>query len=171
VGETAGDIRHDIEQTRLRMTATMDAIGYKMDIPARMRYRFSHIVQDVNHAFAGKPGNGNGGEPGLPAMGEEKVSSMLHAAHTGLTETKESPVDTMAPIRDATMGGGSIPEGPSITESIRDTGMEATQQVKETARTAWTSVGSFARENPLAVSLGALAAGMVAGLLMPRMRD
>jgi hypothetical protein len=52
VGQTAGEIRQDIEQTRARMGATIDAIAYRLDLPARTRHRFSHVVQDVSGALS-----------------------------------------------------------------------------------------------------------------------
>ena len=47
MGQTAGEIRQDIEQTRARMGATIDAIGYRLDVPARVRYRVSHMMHDT----------------------------------------------------------------------------------------------------------------------------
>ena len=89
MGQTASEIRSDIEQTRSRMSATIEAIGYRLDVPARMRYRFSHIMHDVSGALARRPNGHNGGES-LVGMGEEKVESMIQAAKGGVADTAEA---------------------------------------------------------------------------------
>jgi hypothetical protein len=169
------------------MTSTLDAIGYKMDIPARMRYRFSHAIHDVSDAFTGKPGNG--GEPGLIAIGEEKLSSMLHATQTGiagvagaaeervedvaqkvqagLSDIKDNLVDTMTSASGATTMPADT-TGAAATESMRNMALEAMETVKETAHTTWGSVGGFARKNSLALGLGAFAVGVLGGMFIPR---
>jgi hypothetical protein len=181
VGETAGEIRYDIGQTRARMSATIDAIGYRLDLPARMRYRFSHIVHDVSGAITGRPDGGNGGEPGLLAMGEQGVNSMLQAAQggvagmvgavqggltsvgqtvqTGLTDIKESVVDTMTSARDTTMAGGT-----DMTQQMQ----QQMQEMRDTAMGTWRRIGGFAKDNALALGLGAFAVGIIAGMFIPR---
>ena len=37
MGETPDEIREDIEDTRARMGDTVEAIGYKADVPSRMK--------------------------------------------------------------------------------------------------------------------------------------
>ena len=37
MGETPEEIRHDIEQTRARMTETVEAIGYRADVKTRAK--------------------------------------------------------------------------------------------------------------------------------------
>lgn len=187
MGEAAGDIRHDIERTRTRMTATLEAISYKMDIPARVRYRFSHIAHDVGDAFTGKPDGGDGGEAGLLTAGEERISAMLHTAQsqisgavgaaggrlsgatqrvqTGLNEIKESVVDTLTTARDA----GKTDAMTSV-EAAKDETMEAAQPAPDGARSTWKTIGAFAKDNALAISLGAFAAGAVAGTFIFRTR-
>jgi hypothetical protein len=186
VGQTPGQIRHDIEQTRSHLTATLDAISYKMDVPARVRYRFSHVVQDVSHVFAGKPngGNGgNGGEPGLLGVAEERIGSVFHSAQgriagaiegrqTGSSDIKEGVVETMT-----TTGQSAISEAATKVEAMGETTTEVMKQTAEAAQesvdragSTWSSVVSFARDNALALGLGAFAVGMIAGMFIPYSR-
>lgn len=187
MGETAGEIRHDIEGTRTRMTATLEAISYKMDIPARVRYRVSHIAHDVGGVLTGKPDGGNGGEPGLLTAGGEKIGAMLHTAQsqiagvvgaagerlggatqrmqTGVTEIKESAVDTLTTSRDA-----GTTAAMTTSDTAKDEGTEAMQMAPDGTTSAWKTIRSFAKDNALALSLGAFAAGAVAGTLIFRTR-
>jgi hypothetical protein len=41
---TAHEIRHDIEQARARVGAAMGAVGYRADMPGRLRDRVSHLA-------------------------------------------------------------------------------------------------------------------------------
>lgn len=180
MGQTAGEIRYDIEQTRSRMSATIDAIGYRLDIPARMRYRFSHIMHDVGGVFTGKPEHGNGGEPGIIAKGEEMVGSALQAAQSGVTGMAGAVEERLSGIGQTVQSGLS-----EIKESVvdrmtsgssdvygtgRGTETSTTEQVRDTATGTWRRMGSFARDNALALSLGALAVGVIAGVFIPRSR-
>jgi hypothetical protein len=74
----------------------------------------------------------------------------------GPSDIKETAVETMTPT---TMSDTATTAPTGITES--------TQEAKDTACSA---VRSFAKENALALSLGAFAAGIIVGLCIPRMR-
>ena len=186
MGQTPGEIRHDIEQIRARMGATIDAIGYRMDVPARMRYRFSHIVRDVSEVLGTKPNGHDGGGAELLAAGQEKMSSMLQAAQsgaaglagaiegrasdlgqtvqTGLTGIKENVMDTMTRI-----GGTARGDAANAGDPTQHQMQEGMQQMRDTAMSTWRRVSSwFARNDALAVGLGALAAGIIAGIFVPR---
>jgi hypothetical protein len=185
VGQTPGEIRHDIEQIRTRMSATIDAIGYRIDVPARARYRFSHIVHDVGEALGTRPNGHDGGGAELLAAGQEKMTSLLQAAQSGvaglagavegrasdlgqtvqsgIASIKENVMDTMTRV------GGTTRSDAASADQMQQQVHEGTQQMRDSAVSTWRRVGDWiARNNALAVGLGVLTAGIVAGFLVPR---
>jgi hypothetical protein len=195
VGQTPGEIRRDIEQTRVRMGANIEAIGYRMDVPARMRYRFSHIVHDVSGALGGKSNGHNGGDGDLIAAGEEKVSSLLQSAQSaltgmagvveervsdagqavrsGLSEAKKTVGETTA---KATGSASSETEDASGWAQDAEPGQaqarmqDRMHKMRDTAMNNWRRLGGFAKDNAPALGLGAFAVGVAAGMLIPRRR-
>lgn len=53
MGEDPAAIRQEIEQTRERMGDTVDALGYKADVPARTRDTLQEKVQGVRERISG----------------------------------------------------------------------------------------------------------------------
>ena len=53
MGQDPDAIRQEIEQTRERMGDTVDALGYKADVPARAKESISDKVDTVKSKFAG----------------------------------------------------------------------------------------------------------------------
>lgn len=51
MGEASNKIRHDIEETRGKMAETLDAIGYKVNVPARARDRSSQMRHSLKNKF------------------------------------------------------------------------------------------------------------------------
>jgi ElaB/YqjD/DUF883 family membrane-anchored ribosome-binding protein len=47
VGEASNKIRQDIEETRGNMAETLDAIGFKVNVPARAHDRLSRLPKDI----------------------------------------------------------------------------------------------------------------------------
>src|SRR5579875_1027886 len=53
MGEDPTAIRQEIEQTRERMGETVDALGYKVDVPSRAKNSISDKVQGVRSKMSG----------------------------------------------------------------------------------------------------------------------
>ena len=102
MGQDAGNIREEIEQTRTEMGDTVDALAHKTDVKSR-----------VKESFADK---------------KERLRTQM----TGATSR----------IGEATPGG---------------------EEVKDGAR----QVVGVAEENPIGLALGGMAAGFLAGMLLP----
>lgn len=51
MGEASNKIRRDIEETRGKMAETLDAIGYKVNLPARARDRSSQMRHNLKNRF------------------------------------------------------------------------------------------------------------------------
>jgi gas vesicle protein len=120
MGQDPDEIREEIERTRAEMGQTVDAIGYKADVPARAKEKVSGAVDNV----------------------KAKVSDTATRARETVVGTTSQAGDR---VSDATPSRG---------------------QVKRTARRA---VG-LAQENPLGLTVGAVALGFLAGLAAPSTR-
>jgi len=116
VGKEPDTIREEIEETRERMSDTVEAIGYKADVPSRAKEAVSAKVDAVRSSVSGSA-----------------------------TRAREAIAGTAAQAGDA---------APS------------TQDVQRKAR----RVAGVARENPLGLAIGAVAAGFLAGMLVPSTR-
>ncbi len=169
MGQKTGEIRHDIEQTRARMSATIEAIGYRLDVPARVRYRFSHIMQDIGGAFGAR--TGDGGEPGVMAKGEQAVGSLLHTAQEGAVGLAGALEERLGNIGRTIQSQASETPEKIVDRTTGENGSEGSvEQTREAARSTVREIGGFARNNVLALSLGAIAVGVVAGMLIARSR-
>jgi hypothetical protein len=116
MGQDPGQIRQQIAQTREEMGDTIDALGYKADVPARAK---------------------------------DKVTGTVDRA-------RESVVGTMDTLKGAVTGTAG---------SVKD----ATPDRKHVAGQAHKAVG-VAQENPLGLAIGSVAAGFLAGMLLPSTR-
>ena len=116
MGKDPDAIREEIEDTRERMSDTVEAIGYKADVPSRAK---------------------------------EAVASKVDAVKSTVTGSATR-------AREAIAGSASQASDPA----------PSAQDVKQTARRA----AGIAQENPLGLAIGALAAGFLAGMLVPSTR-
>jgi gas vesicle protein len=119
MGEDPDAIRGRIEQTRNDMGETIDALGYKADVPARAK---------------------------------EKVSDTVGRARDSVSGTVDS-------LKSA-VGGGAA--------SVKEAAPGAPHMKGQARRAA-----GVAQENPMGLAIGAMAAGFLAGMMMPssRMED
>jgi gas vesicle protein len=53
MGQEPDEIRQEIEQTRAEMSETVDAIGYKADVPSRAKEKVSEKVDNVKATVSG----------------------------------------------------------------------------------------------------------------------
>jgi hypothetical protein len=86
-------IRSDIEQTRAEMGETLDALGYKANVPARTRGWFASKKDRVVGA------------------GGSAVSSLSSATDTMLTKVSGATGTVVTKVSDATPGTGEIQAG------------------------------------------------------------
>ena len=85
-------IRSDIERTRAQMGATIDALGYKADVPARAK----GWVGRKKDAVAGSCGSGIAKVSGATASGLSRVSGATDSMVTKLSGATPSTADVQA---------------------------------------------------------------------------
>ena len=98
MGETADEIRRDIEQTRGRMTETVEAIGYRADVKSRTKERIMGTKDSVVGATRGAAQRLTAPLP----SGDETTSAVSDAASSvaGAAESVAGRVSDAMPDRE-----------------------------------------------------------------------
>ncbi|HEV3086910.1 MAG TPA: DUF3618 domain-containing protein [Candidatus Elarobacter sp.] len=143
MGQDANEIRREIEATRARMGDTVEALGYKADVPARVKDAVYERVETVKGTIGEAAG---------------AVKNAVGAALGGAKETMTSTLgQTTEKVSDVTS---------SLSERAGDAAGGMTAKLGDARDAAQRGVG-MAVENPLGLALGALAVGILAGLVAP----
>jgi ElaB/YqjD/DUF883 family membrane-anchored ribosome-binding protein len=133
MGQDTGQIRQDIEETRGRMGETVEALGYKADVPGRAKEAVSGRVDSMKSKISGT----------TPHGGDVK-----QGAHRAKGMAEENPLGlAIGALAVGFVGGLLIPStrvedekiGPmadQVKEKARETGQEAMERGKEAARQA-----------------------------------
>ena len=114
MGKDADQIRNDIEDTRDRLGDTVEAIGYKADIPNRARDAVSERVEAVKSAVS------DGVETVRSAVGDG-VNSMTAAVSSGVSSAKAAIGDAASRVADSVPSVDDLRAGANRAgEVIRD---------------------------------------------------
>ena len=144
MGQDKGQIRQDIEETRGRMGETVEALGYKADVPGRAKEAVSGRVESVKSKISGA----------TPDSGDVK-----QGAHRAKGIAQENPLGlAIGAVAVGFVGGLLIPStrvedekiGPiadQVKEKAKETGQEAMDRGKEVARQAADSAKETAQED------------------------
>ncbi|MBV9194917.1 MAG: DUF3618 domain-containing protein [Solirubrobacterales bacterium] len=165
MGEEPAAIREQIEQTRERMGETVDAIGYKADVPARARESISDKVQGVREKITGAGAQISDTVSGAGAQFSDAtpdVRDVKRAGRQAVGMVQENPLGLA--VGAAALGflaGMLVPStrvedeqlGPvadQVKEQVRQTGQEALERgrqvAQETAQTATESAKQAASD-------------------------
>ena len=143
MGQDTGQIRQDIEETRERMGETVEALGYKADVPGRAKQAVSGRVESVKSKISGA----------TPDSGDVK-----QGAHRAKGIAQENPLGlAIGAVAVGFVGGLLIPStrveddkiGPmadQVKDKAKETGQEAIDRGKEVARQAADSAKETAQE-------------------------
>jgi gas vesicle protein len=143
MGQDTGQIRQDIEETRGRMGETVEALGYKADVPGRAKEAVSERVESVKSKISGA----------TPDSGDVK-----QGAHRAKGIAQENPLGlAIGAVAVGFVGGLLIPStrveddkiGPiadQVKDKAKETGQEAIDRGKEVARQAADSTKETAQE-------------------------
>jgi gas vesicle protein len=143
MGQDTGQIRQDIEETRGRMGETVEALGYKADVPGRAKEAVSGRVESVKSKISGAtPDSGDVKQGAHRAKGiaqENPLGLAIGAAAVGfvgglLIPSTRTEDDKIGPIAD------------QVKEKAKETGQEAIDRGKEVARQAADSAKETAQE-------------------------
>jgi ElaB/YqjD/DUF883 family membrane-anchored ribosome-binding protein len=150
MGQDPEVIRRDIEQTRERMGETVEALGYKADVPTRTREAVSGRVTSVKEKITGAADSVNEATPG--------TGDVKHAARRSAGLAQENPLGlAIGSVAVGFLAGMLIPStrvedeklGPvadQVKEKVRETGQEALERGKQVAQSAAETVKEEGRQ-------------------------
>jgi gas vesicle protein len=161
MGQDPEAIRREIEQTRDRMGDTVEAIGYKADVPARTKDKVTGTFSDVKERIGGTAtdmkdrigGTASSLNETTPGAGDVK-----HAARRGASIAQENPIGlAIGSIAFGFLAGMLIPStrvenekiGPmagQIREQAMQTGQEALEHGKQVAQEVASTVQEHAQQ-------------------------
>ena len=149
MGQDPDAIREDIEQTRAEMSETVEAIGYKADVPARAKDAVSDKVENVKSAVSGTAtrakeavtGAADRAGDATPSRGQVKQTTRRAA---GLA--RENPLGlAIGATALGFLAGLAVPStrvedeklGPvadQVMDKVKETGQEALDRGKQVAQ-------------------------------------
>jgi gas vesicle protein len=138
MGEDPTAIRQQIEQTRERMGDTVDALGYKADVPSRAKESLNEKVHGVRAKLTGAsarvsdatPDAGDVKQAGRQAVGvvqENPIGLAIGAAAVGFLAGMMIPSTR---VEDERLG----PVADEVKDQVRQTGEEALERGKQVAQ-------------------------------------
>ena len=143
MGQDPAAIREEIEGTRARMGDTVDALGYKADVPSRAKESITGKVQDAKAKITGAGSQISDAAPGAgdvkQAVGvvqENPLGLAIGAAAVGFLAGMLIP---STKVEDEQLG----PVADQVKEQVKQTGQEAIERGKQVAHdTAQTATES-----------------------------
>jgi Protein of unknown function (DUF3618) len=161
MGQDPDEIREEIEQTRAEMGETVDAIGYKADVPSRVKEKVGETVDNVKAKVgetatrakeavtgtASRVGDAtpNGGEvkkSARRAVGlaqENPLGLAVGAAALGFLAGLAMPSSR---VEDERLG----PVADQVKDKVKETGQEALERGKQVAQEATQTAVQTAKE-------------------------
>src|SRR6478609_4387448 len=113
MGETPEEIRHDIEQTRARMTETVEAIGYRADVKTRAKEavvdKKDTLVEKAQGAVSRVTGE-------MPDVGDA-ASSVGDAASSAASAVGNATGSAVSTVGDALPDRGQMRHAASVAQS------------------------------------------------------
>jgi gas vesicle protein len=139
MGQDPGQIRQDIEQTRGQMGETVEALGYKADVPGRAKEK----VQSVTSRISGStPDSGDVKDGARKAAGvaqENPLGLAVGAAAVGFVAGMLVPSTR---VENEKIG----PLADDVKDKAKETGQEAMERGKQVAQQAAESAKETAQE-------------------------
>jgi hypothetical protein len=172
MGQDPDAIRQDIEQTRTEMSETVEAIGYKADVPSRAKEKVSEKMDAARSKVSGAASRAKEAVAGSTADAGDTaggVAEQVREATPGGEQVKQQARRAAGLAQENPLGlaigaaaigflaGLAVPStrvederlGPvadEVKDRVRETGQEALERGKEVAREAASSTAEAAKE-------------------------
>jgi Protein of unknown function (DUF3618) len=133
MGQDPDAIRQDIEQTRAEMSETVEAVGYKADVPSRAKEAVSEKVENVT----GEVGQKTRQVAGIAR--ENPLGLAIGAVAVGFVAGLAVPSTR---VEDEKLG----PVADTVKDKVKETGQEALDRGRQVAQDVDASARQSARE-------------------------
>ena len=162
MGQDPDAIRQDIEQTRSEMSETVEAVGYKADVPSRAKEAVSDKVDSVKSAVAGTAsrakeavtGTASRAGDATPSGGEVKQTTRRVAGMA-----KENPLGlAIGATALGFLAGLAVPStrvedenlgrmSDQVMDKVKETGQEALDRGKQVAQEVASTAADTAKQS------------------------
>ena len=161
MGQDPNQIRQDIEDTRAEMSETVEAIGYKADVPSRAKDKVSDTVDNVKNKVSGTATRAKEAVTGTTSrVGDAAPSGgeVKQQAKRAVGLAQENPLGLA--VGAAALGflaGLAVPStrmenqrlgrvADQVKGKVKETGQEALDRGKQVAQEAASSAAETAKE-------------------------
>jgi ElaB/YqjD/DUF883 family membrane-anchored ribosome-binding protein len=161
MGQDPAAIREDIEQTRTEMSETVEAVGYKADVPSRAKEAVSDKVENVkakvsdtatrakeavtgatDRASDATPSRGEVKQAGRRAAGMAKENPLGLAIGAAAIGFLAGLVVPSTRVEDEKLG----PVADQVRDKVKETGQEALDRGKQVAQEVASTATETAKE-------------------------
>jgi ElaB/YqjD/DUF883 family membrane-anchored ribosome-binding protein len=140
MGQEPGEIRQDIEQTRARMGDTVEALGYKADVPSRAKDRVDSVKSKLTGATPDSGQVKDGAKQAVGVAQENPIGLAIGAAAVGFVAGMLVP---STKVEDEKLG----PMADDMKQKAKETGQEAVERGKHVAQEAAQSAQETVKES------------------------
>jgi hypothetical protein len=144
MGQDPGQIREDIERTREQMSDTVEAIGYKADVPSRTKEKVTAkkdaVVSKVTGATPDTDEVKHGARRAKGIARENPLGLAIGGAAVGFLVGLSLP---STPVEDEKLG----PMADDVKAKAQETGREALERGKRVAQDAAEAAKETAQES------------------------
>ena len=172
MGQDPDAIRQDIEQTRTEMSETVEAVGYKADVPSRAKEKVSETVDNMRSKVSGTATRAKEAVTGTASQASDSVSGVTsrvsdatpdrgevrQQARRAAGMAKENPLGlTIGAAAIGFLAGLAVPStrvederlGPvadQVKDKAKETGQEAFDRGKQVAQDVASTAAETAKE-------------------------
>ena len=144
MGKDPGQIREEIEETRLQMGETVEAIGYKADVKSRVKESIvdkkDAAISKVTGAMPDTDGVSRGAKKTVGVAKENPLGLAVGGIAVGFLVGLLLPATR---VEDERLGE----VGDQVRETVKDSGQEALERGKQVAQEAADSAAATARDS------------------------
>jgi len=139
MGQDPSQIKQDIEQTRGQMGDTVEALGYKADVPGRARDKVQSVTSKITGSTPDSSDVKQGARQAAGVAKENPLGLAIGAAAAGFLAGMLVP---STKVEDEKIG----PMADQVKDKVKETGQEAIEHGKEVAQQAADSAKETAKE-------------------------
>ena len=140
MGQDTGQIREEIEETRGRMGDTVEALGYKADVPGRVSDKVGGMRAKITGATPDAGQMKDGAKQAVGVAQQNPIGLALGSVAVGFVAGMLIPSTR---VEDEKIG----PVADEMKERAKETGQEALERGKQVAQDAAQSAAETAKES------------------------
>lgn len=140
MGQDTGQIREEIEETRSRMGDTVEALGYKADVPGRVSEKVSGVKDKITGATPDGGQVKDGAKQAVGVAQQNPIGLAVGSVAVGFVAGMLIP---STKVEDEKLG----PMADQVKQQAKETGQEALDRGKHVAQEAAQSAAETAKES------------------------